>query len=315
MRRSAVAEHVGDAAEHLLGAPERDAPHQVHADRHVLLHLGRRLSRDCPGERGWTRSPGSVLPASASVRPHGAARDLRRPFGELSEPRVLARAGRRDRGGGLRRLLPLGPPRLRAVADVADPGSRWRRSRRDRAGADRPAGHADAAPAGREARARDGHARPAERRAARARRRIGGDRHGEFGPFGDERDPRERARALDADLARLVELWDGEFQPVPVQQPRIPVWVAARWPNRRPVRRAARWDGVFPVELPGPEALAELVAEVRADRDGAALRLRDHPAARHRLRPVGGGGRDVVPHRLRLDPREAEVREAIEAGP
>jgi hypothetical protein len=30
------------------------------------------------------------------------------------------------------------------------------------------------------------------------------------------------------------------------------------------VRRAARWDGVFPIDLPGPEALAELVAEIRA---------------------------------------------------
>ena len=54
----------------------------------------------------------------------------------------------------------------------------------------------------------------------------------------------------------------GEFQPPPVQQPRIPVWVAARWPNRRPVRRAARWDGLFPIDLPGPAELAELVAEV-----------------------------------------------------
>jgi hypothetical protein len=24
------------------------------------------------------------------------------------------------------------------------------------------------------------------------------------------------------------------------------VWVAGQWPNRRPFRRAARWDGVFP---------------------------------------------------------------------
>ncbi|MGZ5384811.1 MAG: LLM class flavin-dependent oxidoreductase, partial [Acidimicrobiia bacterium] len=35
--------------------------------------------------------------------------------------------------------------------------------------------------------------------------------------------------------------------PVPVQQPRIPIWVAGMWPNRRPFRRAARFDGVFPI--------------------------------------------------------------------
>jgi hypothetical protein len=29
------------------------------------------------------------------------------------------------------------------------------------------------------------------------------------------------------------------------------------------VRRALNWDGLFPIDLPGPEALAELVGEVR----------------------------------------------------
>jgi hypothetical protein len=48
------------------------------------------------------------------------------------------------------------------------------------------------------------------------------------------------------------------------------VWVAGRWPNRRPLRRAARWDGLFPIDLPGPDALAELVAEVRGLRDDAS---------------------------------------------
>ena len=52
-----------------------------------------------------------------------------------------------------------------------------------------------------------------------------------------------------------------------MQRPRIPIWVASRWPKRRPLRRAARWDGLFPIELPGPEALAELAAEVRELRE------------------------------------------------
>lgn len=99
---------------------------------------------------------------------------------------------------------------------------------------------------------------------------LGSDRHGEFAPFGEVEDPRERARLLDDGLERLSELWGGEFEPPPVRQPRIPIWVAARYPNRRPVRRAARWDGLFPIDLPGPEALAELVAEVREARGGDA---------------------------------------------
>lgn len=101
---------------------------------------------------------------------------------------------------------------------------------------------------------------------------LGSDRTGEFDPavFGEEGDPRARARLLDEGLDRLAAYWGGEFEPRPVQQPRIPVWVASRWPNRRPLRRAARWDGLFPIDLPGPEALEELVEEVHALRGADA---------------------------------------------
>src|SRR3954468_20998445 len=93
---------------------------------------------------------------------------------------------------------------------------------------------------------------------------AGSDNSGEFSKFGEEGDARARARLLDEGLEQLLAYWDGGFEPRPVQQPRIPVWVAARWPNRRPLRRAARFDGVFPIDLPGPEALAALVEEIRA---------------------------------------------------
>jgi alkanesulfonate monooxygenase SsuD/methylene tetrahydromethanopterin reductase-like flavin-dependent oxidoreductase (luciferase family) len=95
---------------------------------------------------------------------------------------------------------------------------------------------------------------------------LGPDSTGEFEPerFGEEGDPRARARLLDDGLQRLTAYWGGEFEPRPVG--RIPVWVAAVWPNRRPLRRAARYDGVFPIELPDPAALRELVAYVREQR-------------------------------------------------
>src|SRR5689334_4637455 len=95
---------------------------------------------------------------------------------------------------------------------------------------------------------------------------LGSDNSGEFSRFGEQADAKERARLLDEGLAQLVSYWDGEFEPRPLQRPRIPVWLAARWPNRRPVRRALAWDGLFPIDLPGPEELAELVGEVRAER-------------------------------------------------
>ncbi len=88
----------------------------------------------------------------------------------------------------------------------------------------------------------------------------------EFGAFGDETDPRVRGDMLDEGLEVLTGLWSGDpfsydgqhyqvtkatFLPAPLQQPRIPIWVAGMWPNKRPLRRAARWDGVFPID-PNP---------------------------------------------------------------
>ncbi len=93
---------------------------------------------------------------------------------------------------------------------------------------------------------------------------LGSDTSGEFVPerFGEEGDPKARARLLDDGLTKLREYWAGGFEPRPIQRPSIPIWVASRWPSRRPLRRAARYDGLFPIDLPGPDALAELVADV-----------------------------------------------------
>lgn len=146
---------------------------------------------------------------------------------------------------------------------------------------------------------------------------LGSNRNGELEPFGDVADPRERARLLDEGLARLAELWAGEFEPLPVQRPRIPVVVAGRWPNRRPLRRAARWDGFFPVDVPGPGALAELAAEIRG--------LRDDPDGFFDLFAEVPRGEDPGPWEEAgatwclsdhgAQPRAAEVRETIAAGP
>jgi alkanesulfonate monooxygenase SsuD/methylene tetrahydromethanopterin reductase-like flavin-dependent oxidoreductase (luciferase family) len=147
---------------------------------------------------------------------------------------------------------------------------------------------------------------------------LGSDRNNELESFGEVVDPRERAGVLDRGLERLNAFWAGEFQPPPLQQPRIPVWVAARWPHRRPVRRAARWDGLFPIDLPGPEALAELADEVRGMRTGS-----DDPFELVVEIPVGAaadtweaaGATWVLTDFGSPRPRLTEVREAVEAGP
>lgn len=145
---------------------------------------------------------------------------------------------------------------------------------------------------------------------------LGSDRSGELEPFGEVVDPRERARLLDEGLERLVGYWSGEFEPLPLQRPRPPVWVASRWPNRRPLRRAARWDGLFPVDLEEPEQLAELVQEVRELRGGSLDGFEivvSNPAGTDPA-PWDAAGATWCLTGFGQTPTEVEVRAAIEAG-
>ncbi len=88
---------------------------------------------------------------------------------------------------------------------------------------------------------------------------IGGDWFGDYSAFGESTDKIVHGAMLDEALAIITGLWSGEpfsfsgehyqvtdalFLPRPVQQPRIPIWVAGVWPNKKPFRRAAQWDGV-----------------------------------------------------------------------
>ncbi|MER7702457.1 LLM class flavin-dependent oxidoreductase [Kitasatospora sp. NPDC097605] len=108
----------------------------------------------------------------------------------------------------------------------------------------------------------------------------------EFQALGHDPDPRVRAEKLDEALQVLDGLWAGHpftfhgrwftvtdlaFQPVSPQRPRIPVWIAGTWPSRRPMRRAARWDGAFPTraglghtQMMPPSDLEAVVSYVHA---------------------------------------------------
>lgn len=85
----------------------------------------------------------------------------------------------------------------------------------------------------------------------------------DYGFFGEEIDPKIRAQKLDEGLAILDGLWSGDFfsfqgehyqlervrfLPRAIQSPRIPVWVGGTWNKHKPMRRAAQWDGYFPLK-------------------------------------------------------------------
>lgn len=145
---------------------------------------------------------------------------------------------------------------------------------------------------------------------------LGSARNGELEPFGEVADPRERALLLDHGLADLSRYWAGGFEPVPVQRPRIPVWVAAEWPHPRPVRRALQWDGLFPTGLPDPAALAELTSEIRKARPAGEPFdvIVDIPPGDDPV-PWARAGATWTVTDLGMQPTEAQVREVIDAGP
>jgi alkanesulfonate monooxygenase SsuD/methylene tetrahydromethanopterin reductase-like flavin-dependent oxidoreductase (luciferase family) len=112
----------------------------------------------------------------------------------------------------------------------------------------------------------------------------------EFGSFGDTTDPVVLAERLDEGLELLRRYWSGEavshrgrhyqvddvtLLPATVQRPHPPGWIGGIWPHRRPMRRAAKWDGVVPLftdarhgEIPPVDQVRELVEYVHRHREG-----------------------------------------------
>lgn len=106
---------------------------------------------------------------------------------------------------------------------------------------------------------------------------TGSDRFGrEFSATGDEVDDRARGAMLDESLEILAAAWTGgsvhhagahytvdglAFLPRPARP--VPVWAAGFPGKQKPVRRAARLDGFFPVNLTRPDELAPAVATIR----------------------------------------------------
>jgi len=111
---------------------------------------------------------------------------------------------------------------------------------------------------------------------------IGSPARGDFELFGDEGDAVLRAEMLDEGLSVLDALWSGErvqwrgkhytvdgvrFRPRPAQRPRIPVWVGGTLPHRRPMSRAARWDGAVPITWADGRLARPSAAQIGGVRD------------------------------------------------
>lgn len=124
---------------------------------------------------------------------------------------------------------------------------------------------------------------------------IGSDEFGqEYSITGEDVDDQTRAEKLDESLLILEAAWSGEevshrghhytvdgmrFLPRPVQRPGVPVWVGGYRGKVKPLRRAARYQGYFPIGIDSPDQVAEAAAQL------AELR---------RQSPVAEGPYDVV---------------------
>jgi alkanesulfonate monooxygenase SsuD/methylene tetrahydromethanopterin reductase-like flavin-dependent oxidoreductase (luciferase family) len=138
---------------------------------------------------------------------------------------------------------------------------------------------------------------------------LGGPIDDEFASFGETTDAVVLAQRLDEGLELLCRYWAGEtvnhegehyrvhdvqLLPATVQTPRPPIWVGGFWPARRPMRRAARFDGVAPLfadakhgHIPSEAEVRELVSYVE--------RHRPDPSAPFEV--VLGGATDPDPDR------------------
>ncbi len=156
---------------------------------------------------------------------------------------------------------------------------------------------------------------------------LGDDGVGEFSAFGDEPDPRVRGRMLHEGLEVLTALLAGDavdhegthytardvrFLPAPA----VPIWLAGRFGNRAPLRRAARHDGFFVIGLDGPDDLDEVIAGL-AEHDPApgfevVIDLRPEQDPDEWL---DRGASWVLTRIGPFDLDLAEVRRIVEAGP
>jgi hypothetical protein len=107
----------------------------------------------------------------------------------------------------------------------------------------------------------------------------------DYARFGEDPDNKILAEKLDESLKIVTGLWTGRrfshrgkhyrvrpsvFRPTPKQRPRISIWVGGFWPRKGPFKRAASWDGVLPLRVPGrllqPQDLKEIVGYFRKHR-------------------------------------------------
>jgi alkanesulfonate monooxygenase SsuD/methylene tetrahydromethanopterin reductase-like flavin-dependent oxidoreductase (luciferase family) len=105
---------------------------------------------------------------------------------------------------------------------------------------------------------------------------LGETNDGGFSKVGEVTDRKTRAKMLDESLDILTGQWSGQpfsydgayyhvqemtFVPVPVQSPRIPIWVVGAWPRKKSLARALRYDGILPAKMNEDGSFADMTPD------------------------------------------------------
>ena len=132
---------------------------------------------------------------------------------------------------------------------------------------------------------------------------LGSDRFGgELSATGEQLDDRRRGQMLDEALEILTAAWSGHAVhhhgehytvergpvPAPASAAEVPIWVAGLPGKIKPLRRAARYDGFFPVNLQRPDQLAGITATITG--------LRQHTTAPYDIAIALPPGTDPAPY-------------------
>ncbi len=160
----------------------------------------------------------------------------------------------------------------------------------------------------------------------------------EIGVTGEEEDLRIRAARLDEALDLITGVWAGQptfvgehyemdlsgrsdlaTTGVPVQQPRVPIWVVGAWNRPRSMRRVTRFDGIIAQGADTPEDFQAMVDWLRDqgvhDRfDPIAQGETDPATAAETVRPWADAGATWwLEAAWGAEP--GDLRARIEAGP
>ncbi|HCI79005.1 MAG TPA: LLM class flavin-dependent oxidoreductase [Ktedonobacter sp.] len=131
----------------------------------------------------------------------------------------------------------------------------------------------------------------------------------QYSTYGESVDDKLHGAMLNEGLDVLTQLWSGKianytgqhyqlhdalFLPTPLQQPRIPIWLAGVWPFKKPFQRAAHWDGICPLknsyQQVQPDDIQEILAYIRQ------FRTNDEP-----FDVLASGNTDGTDHQKDLD--------------